>query len=370
MTTVKDIYKYIEEFAPLAIAEKTDNPGFLVGDGNAQVNKVLVALDVSPEVVAEARSTGAQLIVTHHPVIFRPVKSVRRDGAQATLWELVHSGISAICMHTNLDSAQGGVNDALAETLGLKKLAVLHRAGVGAFKKIIVFVPRENAQAVREAMSAAGAGKLGSYDGCAFEADGRGYFRPLEGAKPYAGSVGSSEQVSETRIEAICASRDVASVVAAMKKAHPYEEPAYDVFTDEGVGAELGLGIAAQLDEERDLEEYARFVCSRVGASCAMVSRASGRVRHIAMGSGSWNEDMTIAAKENGADTIVAGELRHENVLLAHSLGMNVITAGHFETENVVCPKLVELIAKKFPDTQVRLADSDRSPSYYVRAAE
>ena len=367
MPKVKEIYGYLNEIAPIGLAESYDNPGLLAGDGEREVSRALIALDITPEVCKEAAGQGAQLLISHHPVIFKPVKSVLKDGASAALWALVSAGLSAICMHTNLDVAPGGVNDTLAGVLGLEKTGVLLSENRKNYKKITVFVPEEYAKHVREAMAGAGAGSLGDYDSCAFACHGDGYFRPLEGAHPFIGSEGKLQRVPEMRIEAICPADAVGEVVSAMKRAHPYEEPAYDIFDDEAVSAEFGVGMTAKLDKPADLDEFARFVGRRLGADGVSVCRAGGRAENVAVCSGAWDDELTLVAKEKGCDTMLTGELKHSAKLLALELGLNVVAAGHFATENVICPELARRLGERFPDVVFSLAHTS-APSYFVGA--
>jgi dinuclear metal center YbgI/SA1388 family protein len=367
MTTANDIYGFLKKLAPLELAESYDNPGLLAGDSLRQVTKVLIALDITKELCKEADCKGAQLVISHHPVIFKPVSSVLKNGATAVLWELVHSGLTAICMHTNLDIAPGGVNDTLAQVLDLKKTGCLLVTGKSSYQKIAVFVPEEHAARVREAMAQAGAGKLGNYDQCAFETVGTGHFRPLEGANPFIGEISHSENVREVKVEAICAPDNVEAVISAMRSAHPYEEPAYDIFEDGAVSEEWGIGMLAELTQKMPLDDFAHFVSDRLSAGGVHVCRATGHVRRIAVCSGAWDDELTLCAQKSGADTILTGEIKHSAMLLALSLGLNVVAAGHFATENVICAKLAQTLGASFEDVVFEVAQCNQNPSYLLQ---
>lgn len=367
MTTVKDIFDFLCEMAPLRLAESYDNPGLLAGDAAKPVTRAAIALDITPEVCSEAADSGCELIVSHHPVIFRPVSSVRKDGAEAALWSLVNLGLSAICMHTNLDAAPGGVNDTLAEVLGLEKTGPLLYGRRENYKKITVFVPDEYAEEVRAAMADAGAGRFGNYDECAFAVKGEGCFRPLEGARPFIGKKGTLERAGETKIEAVCSPEAAPAVVEAIRRAHPYEEPAYDIFDDEALFTQYGIGMTAKLVKPTGPDDFARFVARTLGTDGASVSKAGDKCEKIAVCSGAWDDELTIAAREKGCDTILTGELKHSAKLLALALGLNVVAAGHYATENVVCPALLSRLGARFPDVAFTLAHT-KAPSHFVGA--
>jgi len=362
-----EIYDFLKIIAPLMLAESYDNPGLLVGSGQQQVNKALVALDITSDVCLEAVQKDAQLVISHHPVIFKPVRAVLREGETAPLWQLVNNSLTAICMHTNLDSAAGGVNDALAEALGFKKPSVLLVRGVKNYKKVAVYVPRAYAQAVRQSIAQAGAGSLGAYDSCSFETEGIGYFRPLEGAKPFIGQVGSVEQVSEVKLEAICAPSITNNVVEAIKRVHPYEQPAIEIFDDESNSEAYGIGRLALLSHTQELEAFVRFVTKSLLSGGARFASAGRKVSSVAICSGAWDAELTVEAVLKGADTILTGEIKHSDILAALDCGLNVIAAGHFATENVICPVLASKLSTEFPDVRFEVAQSGKDAMFYIK---
>lgn len=360
MTTVSDIFQFLNHFAPVSLAEEWDNVGLLCGDSDAGVNRALIALDITSKVAQEAARKSVQLIVSHHPVIFHPLRSVMADSA---VWQMAKASVSAICMHTNLDLCNGGVNDALAETLEISGREILLPEGKFSFQKISVFVPAGYAEAVRLAMAEAGAGTYKGYDSCAYETSGSGYFRPLAGSNPFIGEVGKPEKTEEVKIEAVCAEDKVKAVVSAMLKAHPYEVPAYDIFADEGPGEPYGLGRVGDLPSERALPEFAEFVKQKL--SCGMVKICNGgkTVRRVAVCGGSGDESLIFESLRKGADTLVVGEMKHSSKIVAVERDLNIVEAGHFATENVICPHLCKLLSQQFPAVSFELAESNRDPS-------
>lgn len=363
MTLVGDIFDFMCSFAPPALAEEWDNVGLLCGGRETPVSRVLIALDITPAVAAEANKKGAQLVVSHHPVIFHPLRAVEEGSA---VWLLVQGGVSAICMHTNLDLCEGGVNDALAETLGLCDVAILKEEGRLPYKKIVAFVPAGHEDAVRSAIAEAGAGLYGRYDSCSFETPGTGRFRPLPGAHPFAGSVDELEEAAEVRIEAVCPEKDVAAVVAAMRRAHPYEEPAYDIFSDEALATPYGLGRVGNLPGTMTLPEFARAAGRALGCGAVKICDAGLSAHRIAVCGGADDGTLAEAAKRAGADTLVVGEMKHSGKIEALNGGVNVVEAGHFATENPVCPRLCALLSEQFPGVSFAVAQANRGPSVAV----
>lgn len=352
MPTAKDIYRAIDGFAPFDTAEPWDNSGLLLGNMDAPVGGVLVALDATVPVADEARALGANLIVTHHPVIFDPVRRVDSDSA---LWRLIASGISVISAHTNLDMAPGGVNDALAQRLGLTDVRPFDTTRRVPFKKITVFVNTQAARAVYEAMSAAGAGALGNYSGCAFTVEGTGCFLPGEGAQPAIGRIGDLEQVRESRIEMLVAPERIGEVVAAMRAAHPYEEPAYDIFDDFACMREYAFGRIGELERDMAPADFARHVKGALGLSGLRFSEGTQPVRTVAVCGGSGAE-LLGEAHALGAQALVTGESRHHFWLEAAQRGVTLVDAGHFGTENVVVEPLAQRLRAVFPGLDVHVS--------------
>lgn len=365
MATVSQIYNYLCEIAPLWLAESYDNAGLLVGDPKSNVKKAVLSLDITADIAKEAHDTDAQLVISHHPVIFKPIKKVMANGATSAVWNLVKMSLSAICMHTNFDTANGGVNDALAAKLNLVDVKRLSDDKVMNFKKVSVFVPESHAEKVRKAMAEAGAGRLGEYDGCAFETRGNGYFRPLSGSNPFIGETGKLEKVDEVRIEAICAPQDLKKVITEMLKAHPYEVPAYDIFDDESVCEKYGIGRIGRIQEPKSLREFGQFVKEALGAQCVKLTDSGKEAYNIAICSGAVDEDIIANAAQAGADTLVTGEMKHHLYYFAKDMQINVVEAGHFITETVILPVLKEKLEKRFPDVEFIIAKCNVEP-YYV----
>jgi dinuclear metal center YbgI/SA1388 family protein len=362
MPTTNEILEFLYSAAPASLAEKWDNVGLLVGDGNCNVSNALIALDITSLVVNEAVKNGANLIISHHPVIFKPLSAVTADSNGKIVLKLAQNRISAICMHTNLDLCNSGVNDALAEALELDEIHILKPESFANYKKLVVFAPREYADQIRSAMVNAGAGRLSNYDSCAFTADGNGFFRPLDGSRPFLGTDGMIEKVNEVKIEVLCSPALLENIIAAMLAAHPYEVPAYDIFDDQAVKEIIGLGRIGKLKSTMLLDNFAAFVQHKLNCSSVMLCDSGKAVKHVAVCGGTDDGSLVQYAAKLGADTLVIGEIKHSSQLEALETGINVIIAGHFETENVICPKLVKMLSQQFHDVRFEIANENKSP--------
>ncbi|MBQ8599308.1 MAG: Nif3-like dinuclear metal center hexameric protein, partial [Oscillospiraceae bacterium] len=264
------------------------------------------------------------------------------------VWKLIRNNISVISAHTNLDIAQGGVNDCLAQKLGLSSLRGLTVTNSEPYEKVVAFVPETHYEAVHKAMTAAGAGTDGNYSGCAFFTHGEGTFLPLEGANPYLGTIGQYEKVKEVRVEMFCEKSKTAAVVAAMKAAHPYEVPAYDIFEDSGIVHRETLGRVGELSQAVSAGELARQVKSALGGA---VRYADGgkKVQTVAVCGGAGDSELE-SALACGADALVTGEAAHHIFIEAAHRGITLIEAGHFHTEAVVLDSVKERLANQFPE--------------------
>ena len=230
MVTMKDIAQAIERQAPLQLQESWDNCGLQVGSMSSSIQRVLTALDVTPEVVSEAIERQVDAIVTHHPMIFKGIKSINTDTMQGKMIkDLLCHDINVYSAHTNLDVTDGGLNDEVARRLGLQDIQGLEETGRDVAYKVAVYVPVTHSEQLRQAMGDAGAGHIGAYSHCSFSVAGEGRFLPLEGTSPFIGHVGTMETVQEERVETVVPAKLLGQVLASMEKVHPYEEIAYDV---------------------------------------------------------------------------------------------------------------------------------------------
>jgi dinuclear metal center YbgI/SA1388 family protein len=332
MVRVGQISKVIETIAPSSLAEEWDNCGLQVGDPEAKVNQVLVGLTPLPEVFEEAEEKGADFLLFHHPLIFDPLKAlVTSSYPGGLLARAIRNGFAIYAAHTSYDAAPAGVSVALARTLGLGgPLRVLSPRG--ALRKLVVFVPEENVDTVAKALAEVGAGVIGDYTECTFRTLGRGTFRGGEGANPYLGEKGRLEEVEEVRIETVVAAHTVGSAVNAAIAAHPYEEVALDVYPVEGSPDGCGYGRIGTLPERLTAEELREYVSEALGFPSRLVADPGRRIETVAVLGGSGGSFIPEVAA-SGAHAYVTGDVDYHDALLAESLDLAVIEAGHAATE-------------------------------------
>jgi dinuclear metal center YbgI/SA1388 family protein len=326
-------------------AQSWDAVGLVCGDPEQPVSRVHLAVDPLPPVVDEALDRGADLLLTHHPLFLRGTSSVAATTSKGrSVHRLVRGGCALLAAHTNADAADPGVSDALASAVGLVDLVPLEPvadAAAPATDKIVVFVPGDAADAVVDAMAAAGAGVIGAYERCWWGVEGSGSFRPLPGATPTIGAVGRVERVAEVRVEMVVPRRRRAAAVAALRAAHPYEEPAFDVYETAAVPGPLGIGRVGRLPEPTTLDAFADAVAAALplGAGGLRVAgEASRRIERVAVCGGS-GDSMFGPVRAAGVDAYLTADLRHHpvtDVVAEAAVGQRVpalLDAGHFATE-------------------------------------
>ncbi|MFJ7847366.1 Nif3-like dinuclear metal center hexameric protein [Peribacillus sp. NPDC097206] len=324
------IIEMFEQFSPKRYAMEGDPIGLHVGELNKPVSKVMIALDVLEEVVDEAIEKGVELIIAHHPLIYRPLKKIDTAKASGRIIEkLIKHDIAVYAAHTNLDVAKGGVNDLLADALQLQNTEVLVPTHEIPLRKLVVYVPKEDEQKVRDALGKAGAGSLGNYSYCSFTVEGTGRFLPGEGSEPSIGKRGKIERVSEVRIETIFPEPIEKKILSAMIKAHPYEEVAYDIYKLENKGESLGLGKIGVLVEEMSLGQFAEHVKETLEVeNVRVVGDLNSTIKKVAVLGGDGNKYFTTA-KFKGADVYVTGDMYYHTAHDAMMIGLNIVDPGH-----------------------------------------
>ncbi len=334
MARAGEIAEAVERIAPSALAEDWDNPGLQVGDPDGEVDRVLVALTPLPEVFEEAEEIGANFLLFHHPLIFRSLTSVDLTSYPGDLIaRAVRDNLAVYAAHTNYDAAPGGVSVALAESLGLRSpLRVM--VPKGEMRKLVVFVPEEDADVIADTLAEAGAGVIGEYTHCTFRAPGTGTFFGGEGTDPYAGEKGRLERVPELRLETVIPAHAAPRAAAAARAAHPYEEPALDVYPVDGHPEGCGYGRLGRLPEPLAPEELREHVSESLGFPARLVAnpRRERLAERVAVLGGSGGSFVREAALSD-ADAYVTGDLDYHDALLAESLGLVAIDAGHAATE-------------------------------------
>ncbi|UHA74155.1 Nif3-like dinuclear metal center hexameric protein [Paenibacillus sp. 481] len=324
------IIQWMEQLAPKSLAVPDDKIGLQLGTLNKQVEKVLVALDVTDEVVEEAIRLGAQLIIAHHAIIFRPLAHLQTDTVAGRLYEkLIKHDIAVYITHTNYDIAEGGMNDLMAACLDLTETKALETLQTEPLQKLVVFVPETHADHVRAAVLNAGAGHIGNYSHCSFNLNGTGTFMPQAGSQPFIGAAGKLEHVEEVRIETIVPKSVKSRVLQAMFKAHPYEEVAYDLYPLDMPGKAFGLGRIGKLDSGISLQQLVDKVKQRFEVPhVRVVGDLSRQVLKVAVLGGSGARYVRHALFQ-GADVLVTGDIDYHTAHDALAAGLAIIDAGH-----------------------------------------
>ena len=356
MTTVADVIEELEVIAPPELADDGDRIGLQVGSARTPVRRICVSVDASPPTVDIAVGKKADLLVAHHALIHSPLQSVAEgDPVAEQVVKLIRANVAVYIMHTNYDTAPGGVNDVLAQLLGVKGCCPLTNRKQDKFCKISVFVPEEAVDTVRNAMADAGAGRIGQYTHCSFRTRGTGSFVPLPAAQPYTGSVGKLEEVEEYRLEMICAGSWLGAVIDAMLEEHPYDEVAYDVYELANEPVVYGYGRVGTLERERKLAEFGDQVREALGLDYAKIAGDPAKpVKRVALCAGGGSSLFKDAVRA-GADVFVTGDTKHHDILDANALGLAVIDAGHFETEKPGMVALAERLKKSISDADVQI---------------
>jgi len=359
---IRQVIEVMEKLAPPRFAEEWDRIGLQVGDAEAEVQKVLVALTPSFDVLNEATACGAGIVVSHHPLIFKPLGSLTGGTpAQRLAVGFVKADVALFVAHTNLDGAPGGINDSLAECLGLRSIKPL-TPSPGALKKIVVFVPEENLEQVAAAMCAAGAGRIGAYRDCTFRVRGTGAFTPTEHAQPYVGRPGKLEHVAEVRLESIVPQEDVAHVVAAIRRSHPYEEPAFDIYPLENGPVEGGGGRWGELERPAKAADFIAEVSEKLGArGIRYVGDPQREVSKVAVCGGAGG-DLYPEAVSRGCQAYVTGDVKYHTFLDARDDGLILIDAGHAETELPGVRALRDRLNDALSDIEVMLSEDEGTP--------
>jgi dinuclear metal center YbgI/SA1388 family protein len=346
----------MEQLAPPHAALPDDNIG-LQAPGPSTVERVLLSLDVDVRVINEAKRRRAGLIIAHHPVIYRPLDRIRNnDLTGRALLAAIRNDIGIYVAHTNLDCARGGVNDALAERLELKNVRPLKVTHTEKKYKLITFVPEAYVDRVRSAICDAGAGHIGDYSYCTFQTPGTGTFLPAAGATPFLGTVGKINKEAELRLEALVPENFLVAVIAAMKKAHPYEEIAYDVYELAEPGRRLGLGRVGELPEAVNFKDYVDLVKRRLGTKRVRITgRDRAKIKRVAVCGGSGGELIAGVVAE-GAQAYVTGEMKYHQMVGADAFGLCVVEAGHGATERVALPALANNLRRRLPNVEFGLS--------------
>ena len=366
--TIKEFQEEFENITPPAIAWKGDNVGLQVGRGSDTITNILVSLDATMDVAVEAKKKKANLIVTHHPLLFHPLKNITpRSRVGALVLYLAEHKINLYAAHTNLDSVRWGVNFVLAQALGLNDVSILSPINES-LTKIAVFVPQKYVEQVAAAMHDAGAGTFSKYDTCSFRNEGTGTFRGMNDAKPFTGEVGKVERVQEIRLEMLCETWKEDRVLASMIAAHPYEEVAYDVYPLINKNTEYGLGAIGNLDTPMSTHNFLRSVKSKLKIGTLRFSKGPASIQRVAVCGGSGSE-LINEAVSRGADAMVTADIKYHTFQEFEGTIL-LVDAGHYETEHQVLPavenKIREIVTKRKSSTKVFVTEHTTNPIHSI----
>ena len=361
---IKDIVCALERFAPLPLQDGFDNAGLQIGLTEAEATGALLCLDVTEQIIDEAILLGYNLIISHHPLIFKGYKSITgRDYVERCILKAIRNDIAVYSAHTNLDNALGGVNYKIAEKIGLRNIRFLS-GKEDSLLKLVTFVPYAQAEEVRKALFDAGCGCIGNYESCSYNLEGEGTFRAKEGANPFCGTVGELHREPEMRIETILPAFKKSAVVKALIAAHPYEEPVFDLYPLKNTWPQAGSGIVGELAEPETELEFLHRIKKTFEVGCVKHTKLSGRlIEKVALcgGAGAFLLPQAIAA---GADVFLTGEIRyhdyfgHDEILLAE--------IGHYESEQYTKEIFYSIIKDSFPDLSIQMSKINTNPIKYL----
>lgn len=365
MTKIKDIIQYLENIAPPAYQEGYDNSRVITGDINKDVTNVLITLDTTEEVIKEAVTKNCNLIISHHPIVFKGLKSLTgRNYVERTVIEAIKNDIVIYALHTNLDNVFNGVNKKICDKIGLKNTSVLVPKPM-TLSKLVTFIPKENTQEVLEAVHQAGAGNVGNYSHCSFRIEGTGTFRPNDEANPHIGAANQQEEVIEDRVEMILPAHLESKVIAALHQAHPYEEIAYFLSPLVNYNQEVGSGMIGELPDEMEPFEFLKHLKSSMSLSCIRHTRTlKKRVKKIAVcgGSGSF---LLPAAIGKGADVYITADFKYHEFFDAEDRTV-IADIGHYESEVFTKELINEILSKKFTTFAHNLSETVTNPISYL----
>jgi len=362
---LKELCSFLDSAIPLSYQEEYDNSGLQIGIPGREVNSALLTLDITEDILDEAITNNCDVIVSHHPLIFAPIKKISEGSmTERIVAKAIKNDISIYSAHTNLDSVPDGVSRKMAEKIGLVNVRVLAPLKKRLLK-LVVFIPENYLDKVKEAVFEAGAGMTGNYDRCSFGTPGTGSFRPGEDANPFVGKKGEIHFEREVKFETILYTELKEKVVDALLKAHPYEEPAYDIYMLENSNTEAGPGCTGDLKEKMDKKDFLDFIATVFSTNGLRYSKYAGsKISKVALcgGSGAYLLREAIAS---GADAFVTADIKYHTFFDAENRIL-LADIGHFESEKFSVEILYNLIIKKFPTFALRFSEINTNPINYL----
>ena len=366
MTTHKALISTLEALAPPAYQESYDNAGLIVGDPNAKLTGALLSLDCTEAVVEEAVRKNCNLIVAHHPIVFKGLKKLNgKNYVERTVIKAIQNNVAIYAIHTNLDHVPKGVNGMIAARLGLENVKILAPKRQ-VLMKLTFFVPAKNASQVLDALYGAAAGRIGKYAECSFQTSGEGTFRPLDGADPYSGKVGELERAAEQRVELMFPAHLEGKVLQALRQSHPYEEVAYYLHLLENENQEIGAGAVGELPEPLPIADFLAHLKKKMNATVVKYTpSANPLVSRVAVcgGAGSFLLPHALAAK---ADAFVTSDFKYHEFFDAENR-IVICDIGHYESEVFTKEWLHDYLSKKFGKFALHLSEINTNPVFYYQ---
>jgi dinuclear metal center YbgI/SA1388 family protein len=362
---IKDIVKPLEEIAPVCLQESYDNSGLQIGHPDDETDKILITLDITEEVVAEAIQKDCKLIISHHPLIFTGLKKLTgKNNFERLVSRVIKNDIAVYAAHTNLDNADQGLNAILGKKLGLIKLKILNPKKE-LLRKLVTFSPTDHAEKIRKALFNAGAGHIGNYDSCSFNTPGTGSFRGLENSNPFTGEIGKLHFENEIRIETIYPFYKEEDILNALFSSHPYEEVAYDIYHLHNAFSRVGAGMTGELEREADEVEFLKTIKNAMGTKIIRHSGLTGKkIRKVALCGGSGSFLIPEAVKA-GADVYITGDIKYHDFFEAENRIL-IADVGHFESEQFAKELIYSILIKNFPTFAILISEINTNPINYL----
>jgi dinuclear metal center YbgI/SA1388 family protein len=352
--TIADIIKAMETIAPSWLAEEWDNVGLQIGQKNWPVRTIWVALDPTPQVVGDACRNGVDLLITHHPLIFQPLRSIQLERPEGSIIQTALQAQMAIfSAHTNFDNVNDGLNDALARRIGLEDLKVLRKSGQAETYKLVVYVPVGYEKGILGALFESNAGEIGSYTGCSFRSKGKGTFKPDTSSKPFSGKIGEISHVDEVRIETRVRNNDLSRIVEHIRRHHPYETMAYDIYPLFTAENQHGTGRIGVLDKKMDLLSFALSIKKKLDLNSIKVAgnhELEVKTAAVCTGSGSSLLNDFIASE---AHVYISGDLGYHAARTIEAANLGLIDIGHFASEHLIVDVLTNRLKKFLSETGI-----------------
>ena len=364
MTKIKEVVSFLDNIAPRQLSEDYDNVGLLIGDYNTEITGVLVTLDVTEEVVGEAIKTNKNLIIAHHPIIFRGLKKITKSNeVERVVYNSIKNDIAIYAGHTNFDNIKAGVNNKICEKLSLDDCKIISPMRKQ-LCKLITFVPSKYADKLKTALFESGAGQIGNYDNTSFNSEGTGTFRANKNAKPFVGKIGETHSEKETRIETVFPLFNKGKVITALLNNHPYEEVAYDIITLENNYTEAGSGMVGKLEKELSEEEFLSLVKQTFGTGIIKHTKLKGRkIKKVGVCGGSCSF-LINSAKSAKVDAFITADIKYHEFFDVEN-SMLLLDIGHFESEQYTKEIFYDLLTKKFSNFATNLSEVETNPIKY-----